>query len=66
MNKHVELDVPDPKLPRKRKLPAFYHSQSLNDGFYHDNPKTFHRHLYFETFDNIRKITRYMCIFKKS
>ena len=34
----------------------FYHSQSLNDSFYHDRPKKFYRQLYFETFDNINCI----------
>ena len=35
-------------------IPDFYHSQSLNDSFYHDYPKIIHRRqLYFETFDNI-------------
>ena len=41
MNKKTELDVEDPKLPRKRKLLDFYHSQSSNDSFYHDHPKNF-------------------------
>ena len=52
MNKKTELDVVDPKLPCKRKLPDFYHSQSSNDSFYHDHPKHFHRQLYSETFAN--------------
>ena len=53
MNEKTKLDVADPKLPRKKKLPHFYHSQSSNDSFYHDHPKKFYRQLYFETFDNI-------------
>ena len=53
MNKKTKLDVVDLKLPRKRKLLDFHHSQSLNDSFYHDHPKKFYRQLYFETFDNI-------------
>ena len=35
MNKNTELDVVDPKLPRKSKLPEFYRC----DNFYHDHPK---------------------------
>ena len=53
MNKETEQDVAYPKLPRKRKLPNFYHFQSLNDSLYHDHPKKSYRQLYFETFDNI-------------
>ena len=41
MNKNTELDVVDPKMPRKRKLSDFYDSQSSNDSFYHDQPKKF-------------------------
>ena len=40
------------KLPCKRKLPDFYHSQSSNDTFYQNHPKKFYRQLYFETLDN--------------
>ena len=43
MSKKTELDVADPKLPRKRKLLDFYYSQSSNDSFYHDQPKNFYR-----------------------
>ena len=53
MNKETEQDVAYPKLPHKRKLPNFYHFQSLNDSLYHDHPKKSYRQLYFETFDNI-------------
>ena len=49
MNKKTELDVEDPKLPRKRKLLDFYHSQSSNDSFYHDHPKKFYCQLYSES-----------------
>ena len=56
MNKKTELDEEDPKLPRKRKLPGFYHFQSSNDSFYHDHPKKFSRQLHSETFDNINCI----------
>ena len=49
----TELDVVDQKLPCKRKLPDFYHSQSPNDSFYHDQPKNIYRLLYFETLANI-------------
>ena len=49
MNKNTELDVVDPKLPRKRKLPEFYRC----DNFYHDHPKSTCRQLYFENLNNI-------------
>ena len=56
MNRKTKLDVADPILTRKRKLPDSYHSQSSNDSFYHDHPKKIYRQLYFETFDNINCI----------
>ena len=39
MNAKTELDVLVPNLPRKRKLPGFYHSRSSNDSFHNDHPK---------------------------
>ena len=39
MNAKTELDVLVPNLPRKRKLPGFYHSKSSNDSFHNDHPK---------------------------
>ena len=36
MNQNTELDVVDPKLPRKRNSPDFYHSQNSNYSFHHD------------------------------
>ena len=52
MNKKTELDVADPKLPRKRKLIDFYHSQS-SDEFLPRSSKKIYRQLYFENFYNI-------------
>ena len=40
------------KLPCKRKLPDFYHSQSSNDTFYQNHPKKFYRQLYFDSYTN--------------
>ena len=53
MNKNIELVVANRKLPRERNLPDLHHSQSSNDIFYHNHPKTFYCQLYFKTFGNI-------------
>ena len=53
MNENIELVIANLKLPRERKLSDLYNSQSSNDIFYHNHPKTFYRQLYFKTFGNI-------------
>jgi len=49
----TQLDVADPKLPRKRKMPDYFqNSSNLQDTYhFHDTPKDRYRQIYFEAFD---------------
>lgn len=45
------LDVDEPQLPRRRKVPARYEQGSAS-GHFHDTPKVYYRQLYYEAIDN--------------
>ena len=45
------LDVDEPQLPRRRKVPSRY-EDGLASSHFHDTPKVYYRQLYFEAVDN--------------
>lgn len=45
------LDLDEPQLPRRRKVPARYEQGSAS-GHFHDTPKVYYRQLYYKAIDN--------------
>ena len=47
------LEILDPVLPRKRKMPDYFGRQNADTHHFHQIPKDFYRQIHFETFDCI-------------
>ena len=50
--KAAELEIEEPKLPRRRKLPRRF-EEGVGDGYYHENIQSYYSQCYNETFDVI-------------
>ena len=50
-----QLEIAEPKLPRKRKLPDYYDGTNTGNAtpHFHDSLKDSYRAIYFETYDSI-------------
>lgn len=46
------VDVNEPHLARRYKLPPRFHSSSNSAGHVHDTPKAYYQQLYYEALDN--------------
>ena len=51
MAESPNIDVEEPQLPRRRKVPKRY--DGLTDADFHGTPKAYYRQLYYEAIDNI-------------